>query len=133
MTTISAERAMTAPFFLLDLAYLLPNITVFVLNDSLLGGPDVLGMADVSETLSKIIGVNDIAVVPMAPLAIVEKVGLALSPTTNLVQAISGIAYCNSPGATAQFDILTTSGNTVLLTAIWNGRRNVNVNYGAAA
>ena len=130
---------MTAPFFLIDLAQLLPGAAVFILNSSLLGGPDVLGVSDVlgtgvggsSDTLVEMIGVNKFGN-PTPPLAIIATVGLTLSPTTNLVQAISGIAYCNAPAATAQFTMLTSRGDTVLLTAIWNGRTNVNVNYGAA-
>ena len=125
-------------FFLIDLASVLPSAAIFILNSSLLGGPDVLGGADglgtgigASDTLVEMIGVNQFGN-PTPPLAIIATVGLTLSPTTNLVQAISGIAYCNAPAATAQFTMLTSRGDTVLLTAIWNGRTNVNVNYGAA-
>ena len=141
MTTTAVSVSMTAPFFLLDLADLIPEITggVFILGTSVLGGPDVLGDEPSSEsgglepdTLVEILGFNEL---PGIPPALVANVVLAISPSSNLIQAISGIAYCNAypPRASViQFVLLTAGGNTIIVTATYNGRQSVNVAYGAA-
>lgn len=104
MTTIPVSASMTAPFFLIDVAPLIPD-----------------------DMLQEIVGVSQLT---SRPAAIIASVGLALSPTTNLVQAISGIAYCNAPNSVVLFTILTRTGTTILLLATWNGRTNINVRYG---
>lgn len=58
MTTVVATTTLTAPFFYIDLAALFPG--VFIVGDSTLGGPDVLGDASYVE-IAAILAVNDIA------------------------------------------------------------------------
>lgn len=108
MMEISSTIA--APFFFVDLA-------------SSLG----------SDTLAEILGTNRFMnVKPTPSLAVIATVGLARSLTSNLIQAISGIVYCNAKNAMAQFTLLTAGGETISLIATWNGRTNVNVEFGAA-
>ena len=103
----------------------------FVLGDSTLGGDDVLG--DASDFIAEVINITDIGPEPIRfPAAIISSLGIAISPSSGQRQAISGIAFCNATNARAVFHLETGGGTEILLTAAYNGRTIVNVQYGTA-
>ena len=141
-----ASFDLTSPFFLFDLANIVP-LPVFIVNTSgppvtvlggtilggsNLGGADPLGgsLGNTGDTLQAVLSVNAFSPLPKWPIAVIEGLGLALSPTTNLLQAVSGLAFCPSRGTVAQFVLQTAAGSLITVSAAFSGRQNVNVRYG---
>lgn len=128
----TASFELTSPYFLLDLSSVSFG-PVFILGTSVLGGPDVLGgsLRETGDTLVDIVSVNAFTQRINVPIAAVAEVGLTLSPSTNLLQAISGIAFCyNTRGTVAEFVVQTMEGAIIKAYATYNGRQVVNVGYG---
>lgn len=120
---------LTSPFFLIDVAALFPNL--FTLGESLLGGGDVLGDTQY-DVLADVTVSQDFF--PPFPPVIVTSVGIAASPATGLLTAISGQAFAFIGGSQVQFNGTTQLGSTFSVTAIYPGidRGGANVFVGAA-
>ena len=151
--TVAPTITISAPFFLIDVAALFPELFVlgesplgggdvlggtdiitsdvtgeFVLGDSLLGGPDVLGGGTVLvdtpfDVLESVSVANDFF--PPFPRVIVTTVGIAASPTTGLLTAICGQVFAFVPGSQVQFSGVTARGTTFSLNAVYSGATNV--------
>jgi hypothetical protein len=119
MTTV-ASVSLTAPYFLIDVAAVLPNL--FILGSSILGGGDVLGDTE-TDLLARIESIFDFF--PPYPRISVVQAGLSISPTTGRLQAITGQAEAQLAGSQVQFNLITQTGVEFSIAAIYNGRRSV--------
>jgi hypothetical protein len=155
-TSVSApvgSFALTAPYFLIDLAAVMPNPFFilgsstlgggavlgdpeapvsnppFILGSSTLGGGDVLGTETAvpddieADVLGRIVSIYDFF--PPYPRVSIVQAGLTISPTTNRLQAITGQAEAQLAGSQVQFNLITQSGVEFSVAAIYNGRRSV--------
>jgi hypothetical protein len=117
---MTATTSIPAPFFLIDVAALFPEL--FVLGDSLLGGDDVLGDTQY-DVLASVSVANDFF--PPFPRVIVSTVGISASPTTGLLTAISGQVFAFVAGSQVQFNGVTAFGSTFSINAVYSGATNV--------
>jgi hypothetical protein len=111
--------ALTAPYFLIDVAAVIPS---FILGTSILGGGDVLGGTE-SELLAGIVSIYDFF--PPYPRVSIVQAGLTISPTTNRLQAITGQAEAQVAGSQVQFNLVTRAGAAFSIAAIYNGQRSI--------
>jgi hypothetical protein len=144
--------ALTAPYFLIDVAAVMPP-NRFVLGSSTLGGSDVLGDTEApvsnpfilgssilggsdvlapvgaalddteTDVLGRIVSIYDFF--PPYPRVSIVQAGLTISPTTNRLQAITGQAEAQLAGSQVQFNLITRAGVEFSVAAIYNGRRSV--------
>jgi hypothetical protein len=117
--TTAGSFALTAPYFLIDVAAVMPG---FILGSSILGGPDVLGDTEADE-LAGIVSIYDFF--PPYPRVSIVQAGLTISPTTNLLQAITGQAEAQLAGSKVHFNLVTQAGAAFSIAAIYNGRRSI--------
>jgi hypothetical protein len=145
--TVVASAPLTAPFFLIDMATLLPGVFIlgtstlgggdvlgdpqsgsFTLGSSVLGGPDVLGNTTRSDT-EQTDFLTEVSVGPDEaypfPRVLVTNVGVTAAPKTGLLTAISGQAFAFLSGSKVQFDLQTHNGSQFSILATYNGRQNV--------
>jgi hypothetical protein len=112
--------ALTAPYFLIDVAAVMPG--VFILGTSILGGGDVLGDTE-TDLLAGIVSIDDFF--PPYPRISIVQAGLTISPSTNRLQAITGQAEAQLAGSQVQFNLITQTGVEFSVAATYNGRRSI--------
>ncbi len=114
----TATTTLTAPFFLIDVAALLPDL--FILGSSVLGGGDVLG--DPQYDLLAEVSVGPDAFPPF-PRVIVSSVGITVAPQTGLITAISGQVFAFLSGSKVQFNLQTYYGSQFSVVATYDNNQ----------
>ncbi len=127
--TVAAVTLLSAPFFLIDVAALLPNLFILGSSGSVLGGGDVLGDTQYDLLAEVSVGTDEF---PPFPRVLVSSVGITIAPKTGRLTAISGQVFAFLAGSKVQFNLQTYYGSqfSVLATYDNNQGRSQNVFVG---